>query len=276
MENYVYVPAGAYTTNIFLSMVHLIAIIFIYSANSNEILRSTKKTMKESLSFPVRLLKFFHHKKVYLRMWAFPITRFFVKANFKIIFKGLENIPHVDSALIVSNHASYLDVLLIGTAFYGNLGSLRWVISKENYKLWYLKWFYALYPVIVVNGTVEKVKKSLRENNWVVIFPEGAARWCSKEQTQHKKPGTGTATIALSTGVTMIPVYIHGADNVLSPQSFELHTAHTMTLTVGKPFAFGKIDQEKIGQSLLDEKTAEIIQRISSLTTPDTKVNEKF
>lgn len=201
-------------------------------------------------------------------MWAFPITRFFVKANFKIVFKGLENIPHVDSALIVSNHASYLDVLLIGTAFYGNLGNVRWVISKENYRIWYLKWFYALYPVIVVNGTVEKVKKSLRENNWVVIFPEGAARWCSKEQTQHKKPGTGTASIALSTGVTIIPVYIHGADNVLSPQSFELHTAHTMTLTVGKPFTFEAIHQEKIDETLLASTTEELLRRIAELNQP--------
>ncbi|MBU2103241.1 MAG: 1-acyl-sn-glycerol-3-phosphate acyltransferase [Candidatus Omnitrophica bacterium] len=221
--------------------------------------------MKKILLYLKNFVLFLNRKRVYLRAWAFPITKFFVKANFKIVFKGLENIPDTSSALIVSNHSSYLDVLLIGTAFYSNLANVLWVISKENYRIWYLKWFYALYPVIVVNGTVEKVKKALSEGCWIVIFPEGAARWYSKKHPQNKKPGTGTAAIALSTGVTIVPVNIHGAGNVLSPHSFELHTAHTITLTVGKPFSFEAVHQEKIDETLLANTTEELVRRITEL-----------
>lgn len=204
--------------------------------------------------------------KTYARKCAFFITKSILYSNFKIVIKGEENIPQTPGALIVANHSSYLDVFVIGLAFYKNLINIRWVISKENYRLWYLRWFYAIYKVIVVNGTTDKVKKALKLNKWVVIFPEGAGRWCSKEQSQKKKVNTGTAVIALSTGVTTVPVYICGADKALPPESFKLNPAQTISVIIGEPFKSEPVCQERLDQALLEKTTQEIMDRIRSLS----------
>lgn len=204
-----------------------------------------------------------------IRKCIITLTRIILKLQFKIEVSGEENIPlQASGTLIIANHSSYLDVFVIGRAFSQNVLNMRWVISKTNYNIWSLKWFYWVYRVIVVNGTVEKARKAIKENKWVVIFPEGAARWCgNKNNIESNRKSRGTAAIALSTGASIIPVYIKGADQVLPPDSFTLKPQFTINVTIGKPFSFTPVNQEKIEESLLDKTTQEIFGRINALNT---------
>ncbi len=79
------------------------------------------------------------------------------------------------------------------------------------------------------------------------------------------KKSRGTAAIALSTGAPIIPVFIKGADQVLPPDSFKLKPQFTINVTIGKPFSFEPVHQEKIEESLLDKTTQEIFDRINAL-----------
>jgi len=200
-----------------------------------------------------------------IRRCVFYVLRTLMALQFKIKVSGLENIPDVPNALIVANHSSYLDAFVLGFAFYSYLPKIRWVISKENYKLWFLKWLYWCFRVIVVNGTVEKVKESLNEGTWVVIFPEGAKNWCLKTDQSQKKMFKGTSVIALSTGVPIIPVGIKGADKVLPPTSFKLQPQYLIEIKIGESFGVGVCQQEKIEDALLIEKLEEIMQHIKEL-----------
>lgn len=198
----------------------------------------------------------------YIRKFFFFLTRSLLNLNLKIVIEGKENIPQSPCALIVANHSSYLDVFVIGIAFYDKLINIKWVISKANYKLWFLKWAYAIYPVIVVNGTIEKVRQELIKNRWVVIFPEGAERWHPLEEPQLKKKSKGTAVIALSSGAAIIPVHIYGTDKVLPPASFKLNPKYTIRVRIGKPFIFEAMRQENIDPALLEETTQAIMNAI--------------
>lgn len=204
---------------------------------------------------------------VFVRKCVFFFCKWLILSHFKAIYKGQKNIPQTPSALIVANHSSYLDVFVIGIAFFNNLIDFRWVISKNNYKIWFLKWFWWVFQVIPVNGTVEKIKKALNEKKWVVIFPEGAGKWCSTEEPKNKKLNTGAAVIALSTGITIIPIHICGADKALPPHSFKLNPAQTISVVIGEPFRFEPVCQERLDQALLEKTTQEIMGRIISLQT---------
>lgn len=197
-----------------------------------------------------------------MRKMAFFATKTLLHLNLKIFIEGEENIPNLPSALIVANHSSYLDVFVVGVAFYKQLIKIKWVISKSNYKRWFLKWIYAIYPVIVVNGTIEKAKNELKKNRWVVLFPEGAQNWCAPENRQVRGTSKGAAVIALSTGTTVIPVHIYGADKVLPPTSFKLNPKHIIRVCIGKPFVFGAMQQAKIDEALLEETTNAIMNAI--------------
>ena len=211
-----------------------------------------------------------------IRELCFTATIAVLRANFKVHLKGLENIPPDSKLLVVANHASYLDVFVIGMALRKNLIDIRWVISTANYEVKALRWFYWIYQVIqAANGAVDKIKKTLSEGHWVMIFPEGACRWAAVKKNEiSKKPGKGTAVVALSTGVTILPIGISGADRALDPISLKMSQREHITVRIGKPFKYEVVHQEKIPDALLEEKTAEILSRIHALTGPEIDVQE--
>ncbi len=190
--------------------------------------------------------------KLFLIRSAQFILKSIVYVFFKIKISGQKNLPSSPKALIVVNHSSYLDVPVLGCALYKNLMNISWVISKFNYKLWYLKWLYFIFKVIVVNGTTDKVKKDLEKNRWVVIFPEGGAQWCPPDRAKKKKPKTGAAAISLSTGVPIIPICISGADKVLPAKSLRYSPKHQINISIGKSFSLKPFKNKKISQATLD------------------------
>ena len=120
-----------------------------------------------------------------------------------------------------------------------------------------------------MNGTVAKAKKELKMNRLIVIFPEGAGRWCDIGQLENKKPGRGAAVIALSTGAPIIPVGIFGTDMVFPPYSFKMNPIHTIKVKIGKPLTFEVIYQEGISETLLETTMQQIMQRIKENITSE-------
>lgn len=204
--------------------------------------------------------------RIYLIKVIALVCKALINSQLKVIINGKENIPDGDNVLIVCNHCSYLDIFLISMAFYESLPNLDWVISKENYRNPFFKWLYYIFPVIVVNGTIAKVRLALKKKRRVVIFPEGARRWHHIDGKINKERlSTGTAAIALSTGVTIVPVCITGADIVLPPRSFKLNPQYGVMLTIGSPFCFEAVDQKNITGELLEEATDEIMNCVKEL-----------
>jgi len=186
----------------------------------------------------------------------------------KVSVFGKENIPDVPGAIIVANHISYLDVPCLGWAFNERTLKMKWVVSKEIYGLWFMKWVYIIWDVIVLNGTIEKIKLALSQNRWVVIFPEGGERMCPpwlREEIRKKRSRRGAAIIALSTGVSVIPVGITGADKVLPMRSFRLNRRHKIVVRIGKPFSYKMVSDNDITDELVNQTKQEIIDRIYSL-----------
>lgn len=203
---------------------------------------------------------------------------------FKLTIEGKENIPSLNSkAIIIANHCSFLDVPVIGRTFSKKLIDIAWVVSKKNYKNWSLKWVYAIYKVIVVNGTVKKASEALRIGSWVVIFPEGAGKWCALGQEKPLKTGKGAATIALTTGAMIIPVGILGTEKIMPPASFRMqkkmtfrmNPLETITVRIGKPFNFPPHNNPHIEDSLLEKCTEEIMQSIHALISAPNNLQEK-
>lgn len=223
---------------------------------------------KELGSSPAPHLTFFGHLSVLLKKTAYSILKVIVASSLRITVEGKENIPRVNEALIVANHSSYLDVPIIAFAFYDNLINTSWVVSQANYNMWFLKWVYWLFrPIVTGGGTIDKIKDSLKDNRWVIIFPEGNERWCppSEAAKKREKPSSGAAVIALSTGVTVIPVGITGADKVLPTRSFRLDTRYYITVKIGKSFQYKEREGGTITPELLKQTREEIMNRVYSL-----------
>lgn len=130
------------------------------------------------------------------------------KILFRVEVKGLQHVPTQDHLLIIANHASFLDGLLLGLFLPKRA---TFVVHTGVLKSWFFRQFLKLTAHLAVNPTnplaIKKVIKSLNAGNNVVIFPEGRITLTGSLMKVYDGPGF----IAAKTGATILPVRIDGA-----------------------------------------------------------------
>ncbi len=136
------------------------------------------------------------------------ILRFISKILFRVEVRGLENVPPDDGILIVANHESFLDGLLLGLFI---PKKATFVVHSTVLKNWWFRQFLRLTPYLTVDPTspfaMKKVIKLLDAGKNVVIFPEGRITLTGSLMKVYEGPGF----VAAKTGATILPVRIDGA-----------------------------------------------------------------
>jgi len=136
------------------------------------------------------------------------LLRMLCKVLFRVKVYGLEHIPKEERLLIVANHESFLDGLLLGlflpkrATFVVHTGVLKNRLFRQ---------FLRLTPHLSVDPTsplaMKKVIKRLEAGENVVIFPEGRITLTGSLMKVYDGPGF----VAAKTGVKILPVRVEGA-----------------------------------------------------------------
>ena len=160
------------------------------------------------------------------------ILRFISKILFRVEVRGLENMPAEDRLLIVANHESFLDGLLLGLFI---PKKATFVVHTTVLKNWWYRQFLRLTPHLAVDPTspyaMKKVIKLLESGKNVVIFPEGRITLTGSLMKIYDGPGF----VAAKTGATILPVRIDGAaqsyfGRLSSHHPRKLHPKVTLTV----------------------------------------------
>lgn len=134
--------------------------------------------------------------------------RVICKVIFRVEVNGLTNVPTKNGLLIVANHESFLDGLLLGL-FVPKRATF--VVHTGVLKSWFFRQFLRLTPHLAVEPTsplaIKKVIKKLKAGENVVIFPEGRITLTGSLMKVYDGPGF----IAAKTQATLLPVRIQGA-----------------------------------------------------------------
>ena len=214
------------------------------------------------------------HQEVFMvmknlvRKCAYKLFRLIINGLFDYSVRGEENIPENGPLMLIANHSSFVDIPMLGMVIFGRLLDSTWIISKGNYRLWFMKWFWGLFDTIVADGgTVKNMCKAIDKGRVVVIFPEGNRAWCcNRKSNDGKKRTTGAACAALLKGVTILPVNIYGADKVMPAGGCKLDLKERITVTIGKPFSFEAVDEDKIDEKLLEITSINMVEKIDRLS----------
>lgn len=185
---------------------------------------------------------------------------------------AIDRIPREGPVIIASNHASNLDVPVIGSTLMHRTGRRwQWLGKRELFD----------WPIVgrlAVNGGVHAVdrdasdveayrlaKKILDEGHALFLFPEGTR---SPDGSLHRARD-GAAVLAQRTGAPIVPVGIAGSFERW-PRGQKLpHPGGRVTVRVGEPFRLA--DELPAG---LDRRTATplatdlIMRRIAALLPP--------
>ena len=160
------------------------------------------------------------------------ILRFISRILFRVELRGLENIPAEDGILIVANHESFLDGLLLGLFI---PKKATFVVHTTVLKNWWFRQFLRLTPHLAVDPAspyaMKKVIKLLEAGKNVVIFPEGRITITGSLMKVYDGPGF----VAAKTGATILPVRIDGAaesyfGRLSSHHPRKLHPRVTLTI----------------------------------------------
>jgi acyl-[acyl-carrier-protein]-phospholipid O-acyltransferase / long-chain-fatty-acid--[acyl-carrier-protein] ligase len=136
------------------------------------------------------------------------VLRFICKIIFRVNVNGLENIPKNDQLLIVANHESFLDGLLLGLFL---PKKATFVVHSSVLKKRLFRQFLRLTPHLAVDPNspyaMKKVIKRLDAGENVVIFPEGRITLTGSLMKVYDGPGF----VAAKTQARILPVRVEGA-----------------------------------------------------------------
>lgn len=128
---------------------------------------------------------------------------------FRYRYTGRACVPAKGPVLLVANHQSYLDPVLVGIASPRQTGAL----ARHNLFVWPLGWLIrslGAVPVDRAKGGLAGFKATismLRQGKTVLVFPEGTRT--SDGKLQPFQPGF--CLLARRSGATIVPVAINGA-----------------------------------------------------------------
>ena len=137
-----------------------------------------------------------------------------VKSLYRVRTIGIENVPVEGPALLLANHSSYFDALLLCATTRRRIRFLMDPGMIERFRV--LKPILKLYRVIPVSSksspvqvarALKEARRALDEGYMVCVFPEGGVTRTGTVRAFHR----GYERIVRGTGVPLVPVYMGGS-----------------------------------------------------------------
>jgi len=153
----------------------------------------------------------------------------------KTYVEGREKAVRGTTYVIIANHQSILDILLINYLRY----RFRWISKIENTRIPVLGWYLRMAGYITVNRgndeskaeMLEKSGKCLNQGISIMIFPEGT-RSADGEIGFYKR---GAFQLAIQADIPILPVLIDGTTAILPKHGLKFGSGYHVRIKVLDP-----------------------------------------
>ncbi len=104
------------------------------------------------------------------------LVSYLFAGRYRIEVLGFKHLPSRGAVLMLGNHISWLDWAMIQIA---SPRPVRFVMQRQIYQRWYLKWLLDLFGVIPIasgnsQSSLQRINQLLKAGEVVCLFPEGA------------------------------------------------------------------------------------------------------
>lgn len=213
----------------------------------------------------VWLLTFWWDKRLWwLQRYSIIWALFYIWINpfWKIKFVGGENIKKNQAYIIVSNHQSAMDIVLL----YRLWMHFKWVAKREIFRIPVIGWNLWLNRHIAIDRTsvkgalrmMKQAENHLKMGTSVLIFPEGTR----SSDGAVKRFKDGAFVLAQKTGYPILPVILNGTRETFSKESIHIKGKQTFHL---------KILPEISLEQYKDKSPSELTQYIQQVITEEHK-----
>lgn len=180
---------------------------------------------------------------------------------------GKKNYPKKQGAVIVCNHLSNLDPILLNIKL---VKKIRFLAKAELFKNKFSAWFFThigAFPVERGKADIKAIKhglKVLKENHELGVFPEGTRN--KGDETQLGQMHEGAIMFASRANVPIVPVLIYKRPKFLRFNK----------IIVGEPFKVIGENPTKLTEEETAQNLQELTNRLNALrATLDAKYKKK-
>lgn len=198
--------------------------------------------------FPVALLLWastapFDRRKRVLHLftcfWASLYT--WLNPAWQVTIVGRENQDPDETYVMVANHLSLLDILVLFRLF----THFKWVSKVENFRVPCIGWNMSMNRYIKLRrgdraSVIEMMRqceRTLAEGSSIMMFPEGT-RSPTGRMREFK---TGAFELALKARRPILPLAVTGTANALPKRGFVLQGRHPIEVKVLEPIPYARI-----------------------------------
>lgn len=152
---------------------------------------------------------------------------------FKLRIRGRENLPAKGGFIMASNHVSYMDPPIVGSAAKKRV---HFITSDHLYSGKLLALWYKSVGCLKIKreGTnrsvIRKIIDYLKDGEVIGIFPEGTR----SEDGSMKEALAGIGFLALKSRTPVVPCFIKGSEKAL-PRGAKSFTSAKVFIYIGKP-----------------------------------------
>jgi 1-acyl-sn-glycerol-3-phosphate acyltransferase len=197
--------------------------------------------------------------------WFYRISKPTVKLLLRLLtrwqIRGRENVPGEGPVLVVANHLNLADPPLLGVS----LGRYVTFMAKEElFRSRFTAYFIRSFGAFPVHrGQLDRkamyqARRVLADGLAMAMFPEGKRSKNARLQPAY----SGSALIAVRSGVPILPVGITGTEKIKGPVWWLRRPR--LTVNIGRPFHLppvnGKLTREELARS-----TGYMMERIADL-----------
>jgi 1-acyl-sn-glycerol-3-phosphate acyltransferase len=176
------------------------------------------------------------------------LARFLTTNLFDLKVYGIENVPETGGVLLVANHQSYLDPVLVAVRLRRAVSFMAKSELFENPLLgWLIRSLHA-YPVRKGEGDIGAIRQAIQRLNdgyALNVYPEGTRTLDGNIAPLEK----GIALILRKVDVPVIPVAIEGSFGAW-PKGEKIFHPHPIRVNYGKPLYFKGLPAKEILDTL--------------------------
>ena len=185
--------------------------------------------------------------------------------------EGIEHLPRSGAFILVCNHCSNVDPLMMGWASGHQIGRVVHFMAKIEMRGWpIIGWLATQAGVYFVRrGEGDRAAQrfsleALADGRPIAMFPEG-----TRSRTGHLREGKpGAALIAMRSGATIVPAAISGTQHIF-PRGSRFPRASRVTIRYGEPFSLAHVASGRLDREAMAEGTERIMSAIEALLPPD-------
>jgi len=210
-------------------------------------------TLSSLAMFPVALLCWaltlpFDRRKVVLHrltcFWASLYT--WLNPAWPVEVTGREKIDSDETYVMVANHQSLLDILVLFRLF----RHFKWVSKIENFRIPCIGWNMYLNEYIQLkrgdrsstSAMLRTCRQNLAGGNSIMMFPEGTRSLTGKLRAFK----TGAFSLAKDAKRPLLPIVVHGTASALPKRGVILRGRHQIRIEVLDPIPYSEFENEDV------------------------------